>query len=135
MSIQQEKSTADIAAVTEAEDAAFALLQDGLVPDKEATFVALSKFLIANGMMEEVKEAFRNRPHLVDNAPGFVRMEVMRPFDSPEEVWLITYWTDEQSYRVWHRSHLYHESHKGIPKGLKVVPGSAQIRLFEFICS
>lgn len=101
---------------------------------KEA-FVALSKFVIANGMMEEVKEAFRNRPHLVDEAPGFVRMEVMVPQDSPEEIWLVTFWTDEQSYRTWHRGHLYHESHRGIPKGLKLVPGSAQIRLFEFVCS
>ena len=100
-----------------------------------AGFVALSKFVIANGMMEEVKNAFRHRPHLVDDASGFVRMEVMVPFDNPDELWLVTYWTDEESYRVWHRSHEYHESHKGIPKGLKLVPRSAEIRLFEFICS
>jgi len=100
-----------------------------------AGFVALSKFVIANGMMEEVKNAFRHRPHLVDDASGFVRMEVMVPFDNPDELWLVTYWADEESYRVWHRSHEYHESHKGIPKGLKLVPRSAEIRLFEFICS
>ncbi len=100
-----------------------------------AEFVALSKFVVANGMMEEVKQAFRDRPHLVDDASGFVKMEVMVPFDNPAELWLVTYWTDEESYRVWHRSHEYHESHKGIPKGLKLVPRSAEIRLFEFICS
>ena len=100
-----------------------------------ARFVALSKFVVANGMMAEVKEAFRYRPHLVDDAPGFVKMEVMVPFDNPNELWLVTYWDDEESYRVWHHSHQYHESHKGIPKGLKLVPGSAEIRLFEFICS
>lgn len=32
---------------------------------------------------------------------------------------------------LWHHSHLYHESHKGIPKGLKRVPGETQIRRFE----
>ena len=100
-----------------------------------AGFVALSKFVVANGMMAEVKEAFRHRPHLVDDAPGFVNMEVMVPFDNLDELWLVTYWADEESYRVWHRSHEYHESHKGIPKGLKLVPRSAEIRLFEFICS
>jgi len=100
-----------------------------------AAFVALSKFVVANGMMAEVKEAFRNRPHLVDDAPGVVKMEVMVPFDNPNELWLVTYWADEGSYRIWHHSHEYHESHKGIPKGLKLVPRSAEIRLFEFICS
>ncbi|HEX8237558.1 MAG TPA: antibiotic biosynthesis monooxygenase family protein [Abditibacteriaceae bacterium] len=97
-------------------------------------FVALSQFTIANDMMEQVKEAFRNRPHLVDDAPGFVRMEVVVPQDAPNEIWLITYWSDAESYRVWHRSHEYH-SHKGIPKGLKLVPGSARIRFFGHVCS
>jgi heme-degrading monooxygenase HmoA len=101
----------------------------------DARFVALSQFTIANGMMEQVKEAFRNRPHLVDSAPGYVRMEVIVPADNPDEIWLITYWTDEESYRVWHRSHEYHESHRGIPKVLKLVPGSARIRFFEHVAS
>lgn len=94
-------------------------------------FVALSRFTIANNMTDEVRTAFRNRPHLVDGAPGFVDMEVMSPLGNPEEIWLLTRWNDEQSYRNWHRGHEYHESHKGIPKGLKLVPGSATMRLFE----
>lgn len=94
-------------------------------------FVALSRFTIANDMADEVRTAFRNRPHLVDGAPGFVGMEVMSPLDHPAEIWLVTRWSDEQSYRNWHRGHEYHESHKGIPKGLKLVPGSATVHLFE----
>ena len=94
-------------------------------------FVALSRFTIANNMTDEVRTAFRNRPHLVDGAPGFIGMEVMSPLGNPEEIWLLTRWNDEQSYRNWHRGHEYHESHKGIPRGLKLVPGSATVRLFE----
>ena len=96
-------------------------------------FVAMSKFAIANGMTAEVKQAFRDRPHLVDSAPGYVRMDVISPLDLPEEIWLITYWTDEASYRTWHRGHTYHESHKGIPKGLKLVPKRTEIRFFEHV--
>jgi heme-degrading monooxygenase HmoA len=98
-------------------------------------FVALSKFVIANDMAAEVKEAFRQRPHLVDSQPGFVRMEVFSPLDRPQEIWLVTYWIDAESFKRWHHSHLYHQSHKGIPKGLKLVPGEQQIRHFEYICS
>lgn len=98
-------------------------------------FVAMSRFAIANGMTESVREAFRCRPHLVDHAPGFVRMDVISPNERREEIWLITYWTDEESYRVWHRSHEYHSSHKAIPKGLKLMPGSVRIEFFEHIAS
>lgn len=80
-------------------------------------FVALSRFTISNGMAEEVRSAFRHRPHLVDRAPGFLSMEVISPLETPAEIWLVTRWRDEQSYRVWHRGHDYHEAHKGIPKG------------------
>lgn len=93
--------------------------------------VALSRFTIANDMAEEVRSAFRRRPHLVDGADGFLGMEVMSPVDRTAEIWLVTRWSDEQSYRAWHCGHEYHEAHKGIPKGLKLVPGSATVTLFE----
>ena len=95
-------------------------------------FIALSTFTIANEMGPEVKQAFRDRPHFVDNAPGFQRMEVICPQDEPNEIWLITYWTDQESYTVWHKNHLK-ESHSQIPKGLKLVPRSAKVRFFEHV--
>jgi heme-degrading monooxygenase HmoA len=98
-------------------------------------FVALSKFVIANDKAAEVKEAFRRRPHLVDNQPGFMRLEVFSPLANPQEIWLMTYWTDAESFTLWHRSHLYQQAHKGIPKELKLMPGETEIRYFEHICS
>lgn len=98
-------------------------------------FVALSRFTIANEMTGQVKQAFLDRPHQVDDAPGFLRMEVISPLDDPDEIWLLTWWRDEESFHGWHRSHHYHDSHKGIPKGLKLVPKGTQIRYFETVCS
>ena len=97
------------------------------------SFVALSKFKVANGMSEEVRAAFVGRPRLVEGAPGFVRMEVVRPVDDPDEFWLLTWWTDGQSFRDWHHGHTYRESHKGIPRGLKLDPAATEIRFFEKI--
>ena len=97
--------------------------------------MALSRFVVANGMTAEVKAAFQARPHLVDRAPGFLRMEVCCPHDNPDEFWLLTWWTDKSHYETWHRSHAYHDSHAGIPKGLKLVPKSAQIRFFDHVAS
>lgn len=97
-------------------------------------YVVLSRFTVAQ-MTAEVKQSFKDRPHQVDGAVGFVRMEVLSPCDAPDEIWLITYWKDESSYRNWHHSHLYKESHRGIPKGLRLVPKSVSLRFFEHVAS
>lgn len=94
-------------------------------------FVALSRFTIRNEMAEQVREAFKARPHLVDAAHGFLGMQVMNPIENPAEIWLLTRWADEPSYRAWHRSHSYHDSHQSIPKGLKLLRGSTEIRCFD----
>lgn len=98
-------------------------------------FIALSQFTVANHMSEQVKEAFTRRPHLVEEAPGFIRLEVISPLDDREEIWLLTYWSDEDCFRAWHHSHAYRDSHKGIPKGLKLVPQSVRLRFFEHVAS
>lgn len=97
--------------------------------------VVISRFAVANGMIEEVREAFRNRPHLVDAAEGFLRMEVVTPRDRPDEIWLMTWWRSEQDYHLWHRGHAYGASHAGIPKGLRLDPHSTEIRMFDHVCS
>lgn len=100
-----------------------------------ASFVALSRFTVANGMSEEVRRAFRDRPHLVDGTPGFQRMEVLTPVDAPDEFWLLTWWDDEPSFQAWHRSHHHHDSHRGIPKGLRLIPSRTKIRYLEQVCT
>jgi heme-degrading monooxygenase HmoA len=65
------------------------------------TFVALSRFVIANEMSQQVKTAFLERPHMVDDATGFLRMDVISPVDNPDEIWLLTYWKDRD--RTWRK--------------------------------
>ncbi len=96
-------------------------------------FVAMSKFVVLNNMQQDVSKAFINRPHLVDKEPGFVRMEVLNPLDKPEEFILITYWQDEASWKQWFKSHSYKESHKGMPKGLKLVPKSTEMSFYRLL--
>jgi heme-degrading monooxygenase HmoA len=98
-----------------------------------ATFLALSRFKVSNGLDGEVRDAFRARPHLVDHAEGFVRMDVISPADDQTEFWLLTYWENEESFRRWHHSHLYRESHAGIPAGLKLDPQATELRMFRCI--
>jgi heme-degrading monooxygenase HmoA len=97
--------------------------------------LVLSRFTVANGMRDDVAAAFRARPHRVDRAAGFVRMEVAQAATNPDEFLLLTWWLDEASFATWHRSHAYQASHAGIPKGLKLVPKSSRVEAFDFLCS
>ena len=98
-------------------------------------YVALSRFQVTDGFADAVVDAFCDRPHLVEDAPGFVRLDVLRPVDEPTQFWLLTYWTDEDSFRSWHRSHDRTLAHRGIPDGLRLVPGSFELSGFEHVTS
>ena len=98
-------------------------------------YVAISRFRVRNGMEQEVVDAFRARPHAVDTAPGFIRMDVISPAEDASEFWLVTMWADEDSFRNWHHGHAFHDSHAGIPKGLKLDPTATQVRSFHYIAS
>ena len=98
-------------------------------------FVALSKFVVANAMSSEIAAAFRSRPHLVDHASGFVRLDVISPEENPNEFWLITYWSARNDFEAWHKSHVYRESHSEIPKGLKLVPKATSLTFFDHVSS
>lgn len=86
-------------------------------------------------MESDVAAAFRGRPHAVDAAPGFIRMDVLSPTEDSAEFWLVTSWTDEESFRAWHHSHEFRESHAGIPKGLKLDAAATELRSFRYIAS
>lgn len=96
-------------------------------------FVAMSRFVVRNGLSREIQEAFRSRPHLVDEARGFIRMEVLQPQENSDEFWLLTHWKSQEDFSRWHRGHTYREAHRGIPRGLKLVPGETELRFFDVI--
>ena len=99
-----------------------------------AGYVARSRFEVRPGWEDAVVQAFRDRPRLVEDAPGFLRLDVVRPTDNPREFWLLTYWEDAASFERWHREHRT-ESHAGIPEGLRLVPGSARVDAMEHVTS
>lgn len=100
-------------------------------------FIAISRFRVANGKADEVRDAFLNRPHRVDRAAGFLQMEVLRPLDDPDEFWLVTHWRDAESFHAWRADHEhgFGESHAGIPAGLRLDPSATRIRYFEHLCA
>lgn len=100
-------------------------------------FTVLSKFKIkhSGAMTEAVRQAFVDRPHMVDGVAGFVRLDALSPWADPDEIWLLTYWEDELSFRQWYKTHQYKDSHSKIPTGLKLESSGAELLFFEHIAA
>jgi heme-degrading monooxygenase HmoA len=96
--------------------------------------VALSRFKVANGMEEFVARAFLNRPRLVENAEGFLGLEVFTDRSDATVFYLSTRWTSESAFRQWHSSEAHHASHQGIPKGLKLDAAVTQLTVLDYLC-
>ena len=98
-------------------------------------FVVVSKFAFTNDAtsVNNMRAAFRDRPHLVENAPGFVRLDVLSPLELPNHIWLLTYWADRSSFDEWFGSHCYKASHAEIPGGIRLIDPKSEILLFEHI--
>jgi len=98
-------------------------------------YAVISKFVVANDMSESVRQAFRDRPHQVDNEPGFIGMDVIQPKGNEDEFWLITRWDSEADWKNWYHSHSYKDSHQGIPAGLKLISEATEITHFDVIAT
>jgi heme-degrading monooxygenase HmoA len=59
--------------------------------------------------------AFGHRAHLVDEAPGFVDLEVWRSDRDPGEVIMVSRWRDRAAFRDYMRSPGHAASHARIP--------------------
>jgi heme-degrading monooxygenase HmoA len=93
--------------------------------------LAVSQFRVINGLEAAVRQAFQDRPHLVDLAPGFLDMEVLVNTDDQSIFSLVTRWADLESFRAWKSSEAHKLSHSGIPKGLRLDPAYTKLTLLH----
>lgn len=93
--------------------------------------LATSRFKVLPGFEGPTIQAFQQRPRLVDASPGFLGMEVFTDHKDPHLFYLITRWTDLESFRRWHGSEAHHRSHAFLPKGLKLDASFTKVRVLE----
>ena len=105
--------------------------------------VVTNRIPVAEGYAEEFERRFKNRAHLVDRAPGFIRNEVHRPrpmkFDhergrfvpAPEREGFYevkTWWESLDDFESWTRSPEFAEAHRHrAPEGMFRGPSTLEI--------
>ena len=80
--------------------------------------MSLSRLRIAPERAHELVGAFRERVHLVDDADGFVDLEVWQSDRDPGELIMVSRWTDRASFTRYMKSDAHRVSHERIPTDL-----------------
>ena len=50
---------------------------------------------------EELERRFANRAHTVDDSPGFLGFQLLRPVQGEDRYFVVTHWEDEASFEAW----------------------------------
>ena len=85
---------------------------------QESLYVSMSRLQVTPDRVGELVTAFRGRAHLVDEAPGFVDLEVWCSDRVPGEVIMVSRWRDRAAFREYMRSGEHAASHARIDPDL-----------------
>ena len=79
----------------------------------------MSRLRVDEERSDELIAAFRRRAHLVDDADGFVDLEVWQSESDAGEIVMVTRWRDRSAFRSYMRSEQHRQSHDRIDDGLQ----------------
>jgi len=82
-------------------------------------YVSISRLRVDEQRSDELVEAFRRRARLVDDADGFVDIQVWRSDRDPGEVLMVSRWRDREAFRTYMKSGDHQISHDRIDRELK----------------
>ncbi len=93
--------------------------------------VVSNRIQVAKGHEAEFEKRFEGRARLVENMPGFIRLEILRPIKSEYYV-VLTHWQDEASFRAWSDSAEFQEAHRNRPRA-EIFAGPNVFEMHEVI--
>jgi heme-degrading monooxygenase HmoA len=83
----------------------------------------MSRLRVDEQRSDELIAAFQRRAHLVDEADGFVDLEVWRSDRDPGEVLMVSRWRDREAFKAYMKSAEHRVSHDRIDPALKSAIG------------
>ncbi len=82
-------------------------------------YVSISRLRVPAHASEELIAAFNRRAHLVDDAAGFVDLQVWRSDRDPGEILMVSRWQDRDAFKAYMRSPEHRVSHERIDPELQ----------------
>jgi len=78
----------------------------------------------------ELEKRFAHRAHAVENSPGFLGFQLLRPVKGDDRYFVVTHWDSEESFQAWANGPA-REAHSG--ERAKPVATGAALLEFEVV--
>jgi heme oxygenase (mycobilin-producing) len=75
--------------------------------------VVTNRVFVKPEFAETFETAFRNRPHAVDDSPGFLKNEVLRPLRPDAPYLVVSHWASQADFETWVKSDAFKKAHSG----------------------
>ncbi|MDQ2999374.1 MAG: antibiotic biosynthesis monooxygenase [Chloroflexota bacterium] len=85
--------------------------------------VAISRIRITSGNADAVAAQYQQRSQLVEQAPGFLGLEILRGQDQPDEFMVCMRWVDRAAFEAYRSSPQFRQAHQNI----RTIPGHTHI--------
>ena len=63
--------------------------------------VKINAIEVPEGAGRELEKRFANRLHAVDNQPGFLGFELLRPVAGEQRYFVVTRWESDDAFKAW----------------------------------
>ncbi len=93
--------------------------------------VKINAIHVPEGAGAELEKRFAARAGTVDNAPGFLGFQLLRPVAGETRYFVVTHWADEESFAAW-RDGDARAAHAAQPGEAPKRPVAAGADLLEF---
>ncbi|KKB98133.1 mycobilin-forming heme oxygenase MhuD [Mycolicibacter arupensis] len=78
----------------------------------------------------ELEKRFANRAHAVENQPGFLGFQLLRPIKGDDRYFVVTHWESDEAFQAWAQGPAV-EAHAG--QRAKPVATGASLLEFEVV--
>lgn len=92
--------------------------------------VKINAIEVPEGAGPEMEKRFAGRAHAVENSPGFLGFQLLRPVKGENRYFVVTQWESEEAFEAW-RDGPAREAHAG--ERQKPVASGASLLEFEVV--
>lgn len=92
--------------------------------------VKINAIEVPEGAGPELEKRFANRAHAVENSPGFLGFQLLRPVSGDDRYFVVTQWESDEAFQAW-ASGPAREAHAG--ERAKPVASGASLLEFEVV--
>lgn len=74
--------------------------------------VKINAIEVPEGRGPELEQRFANRAGAVEDAPGFLSYELLRPVEGETRYFVLTRWESEEAFQTWRNSEDFARGHR-----------------------